>query len=120
MIFKYNIKDLPFKLQFDIFGEKYCYYNDKTKEYYIHDYDRKRFFNLDGIKYKVIWNNSEFRYFNKKNNIHREDGPAEKFISPIFFTYCLDNTIYNIEVWSYKTNHLFCKLCGNFCKQKCL
>ena len=90
------------KLNFlTITNDKY-YYDEITKEYFLlTQYNEKLYFNLNG-------------------NIHRESGYAIYSIKHNYNKhFFLNNKEYSDYYFAIKTNHLTCKYCYKFCKQKC-
>ena len=72
-------------------------------------------FNKEGLLHNInrpaiIVANKE--YFYKNGFRHREDGPAGLF-------FWLNDFKYLENEFAEKTNHLVCKVCNVFCKQKC-
>ena len=80
------------------------------------------YFDLNFNLFKIIWgHSSSIRESYISNNIRsRLDGPAivyyEKRNSNLYF---INNINYNKEEFSFKTNHILCQSCNDFCNQKC-
>ena len=75
------------------------YYNTITNEYFGQNYCCRFYFNLKGQN-------------------HRIDGPAHLGTWNLILYY-INNIHYNELEFADLTNHLICKNCNNFCKQKC-
>lgn len=94
-----QIPNPEIKFSFNVFDDDKFYYNNVTNEKFIIGFD-----------YFCC-------YFDENGNASRLDGPA-KFNK--YEYYYINGQKYYADSFALKTNHLICKLCGQFCKQKCL
>lgn len=91
------------------------------KEIYgeIKEIEMNIFYNENGEHYKVDWIKSPWDIktsYYKNKVLHRDDGPCMITNNNEFIL--KGKTCSSIE-FAYKTKHLICESCDNFCKQSC-
>ena len=63
------------------------------------------------------FDSNEKVYFNLKGKWHRETGPT--YTNKFGNYYWLNDKRVSIELFSNRTKHLICRICEDFCNQKC-
>ena len=123
MIKEIEKPNIDFK--FYIYPEGTFYYDNIKDEYSIYNnYNGNGeyyYFNLDGNRHRanapaVVTIHGYEYWINGK--VHRTDGPAEQYVysKPKFW---MHNMQLSPAVFAYKTKHLICEYCNDFCKQEC-
>lgn len=95
--------------------------NQKIKYSYL-DIEVKNFIEYeDGVKIITMDNSYNELFFNLEGNIHNSNGIAALCCNKMHKHFYLNGCIltHKINEWAFKTNHLLCKICRNFCNQGC-
>ena len=122
MIKEIEKPNINFKFAPSIKGK--FYFDEENNEYFIKNEDSIVYFNLNGFVHRIgkpARLNEEFQIFNYLENgkLHRDDGYAASCCKGKHNYFYLNGKHQLINNWTEKTNHLVCKFCNKFCKQKC-
>ena len=119
MIKEIEKPDIKFNFYNSVY-DKY-YYDDKNNEFFIIYFKSKYYFNLDGNYHRIGKPAIEFfnggKIWEENGKMHRIDGPAS--YDHDNHKFWINGKNYSKLVFAEKTNHLLCKNCNKFCKQKC-
>ena len=65
----------------------------------------------------INYNWNEKHYLNKNGTPHRLDGYAKSYFNAKYFY--INGIYYSNLEFAFKTKHLICRICEDFCNQKC-
>ena len=115
-----EIKKPKIKFKFDVFKYGKFYYDEENNEYFYEHKNSIIYFNLNGFIHRINAPAIVTKYDNtycENGKTHRIDGPAEKYsYKPKFW---INGTEFFPVTFAFKTKHLICEYCNDFCKQEC-
>ena len=117
-----EIEKPEINFNFYVYDKLKFYYDEDNREYFSEtEYGSKFYFNLNGQIHRI--GKPAIEYYNgdkiwrKNGKMHRLNGPA--YISRSYKDYWINSKHYTEKKFAKETNHLICRICGRFCRQRC-